>query len=79
MATILTEGKSITRELLVKVNDVGPRELLVTIRSDGFIALRAKGRDTSVLWSAAALYDKGVKEGRVMKKHKRTVIKEKTE
>jgi hypothetical protein len=78
MTTKLAGGKKITRELDVIVHDAGARELQVMLTGDGIIYLRAKGRDVSVVWNAAALYEKGIKEGRVMKKLKRTVIKEKT-
>jgi len=79
MATKLEEGKSVSRELYRHVHDSGKRNLLVTLRGDGFLEIRAKGLETFVVWSAEALYEKGVKEGRVMRRMKRTVIKEKTE
>ena len=76
MATRLEEKKSVSRELYKHVHDSGKRNLIVTIRGDGFLEFRAKGLETFVLWGAEALYEKGIKEGRVMRRMKRTVIKE---
>jgi hypothetical protein len=46
------------------VQDGGPRNLVVTLRADGVLFLRAKGLSRQVMWRLDALYDKGVKEGR---------------
>lgn len=64
MTTKLSAGKDIARELNVVVQDGGPRSLIVTVRSDGVMFLRAKGLKRQVMWKLEALYDKGVKEGR---------------
>jgi len=66
MATKLAANKDIMRELEVVVQDSGPRELIVTVRGDGVMFLRAKGLQRQVMWKLEALYDKGVKEGRSM-------------
>lgn len=64
MTTKLSAGKDIARELEVVVQDGGPRQLIVTVRGDGVMFLRAKGLQRQVMWKLEALYDKGVKEGR---------------
>jgi hypothetical protein len=64
MTTKLAGDKALTRELAVVVQDAGARELVITLRGDGVIFLRAKGLQRQVMWSLPALYDKGVKEGR---------------
>lgn len=64
MATKLAAGKDVTRELDVVVQDNGPRNLIVTVRSDGVMFLRAKGLRQQVMWKLEALYEKGIKEGR---------------
>jgi len=64
MATKLAGGKEIVRELASTVQDAGPRELIVTLRSDGVLFLRAKGLSRQVMWKLDALYEKGIKEGR---------------
>jgi len=64
MTTKLAAGKEVSRELDVLVQDNGPRYLVVTIRPDGVMYLRAKGLTRQVMWKLEALYDKGVKEGR---------------
>lgn len=64
MTTKLAANKDVTRELGVVVQDGGPRNLIVTVRSDGVMFLRAKGLQRQVMWKLEALYDKGVKEGR---------------
>jgi hypothetical protein len=64
MTTKLAAGKEVSRELDVLVQDNGPRHLVVTIRPDGVMYLRAKGLTRQVMWKLEALYDKGVKEGR---------------
>ena len=66
MATKLAANKDIMRELEAVVQDSGPRELIVTVRGDGVMFLRAKGLQRQVMWKLEALYDKGVKEGRSM-------------
>jgi len=63
MTTKLTK-KDVARELDVLVPDGGPRNLVVTLRADGVLFLRAKGLSRQVMWRLDALYDKGVKEGR---------------
>jgi hypothetical protein len=63
MTTKLTK-KDVARELDVLVQDGGPRNLVVTLRADGVLFLRAKGLSRQVMWRLDALYDKGVKEGR---------------
>jgi hypothetical protein len=52
------------RELAITVQDVGARELIVTVRGDGVMYLRAKGMSRQVMWKLEALYEKGIKEGR---------------
>lgn len=64
MSTKLAGDKDITRELGVVVQDSGGRPLIVTVRGDGVMYLRAKGLQRQVMWSLPALYDKGIKEGR---------------
>lgn len=64
MATKLNGGKEIVRELAIVVQDAGARELIVTVRGDGIMFLRAKGLQRQVMWKLDALYEKGIKEGR---------------
>ena len=64
MATKLGGGKEIVRELALVVQDAGARELIVTVRGDGVMFLRAKGLKRQVMWKLNALYEKGIKEGR---------------
>jgi hypothetical protein len=66
MATKLNGGKEIVRELAIVVQDAGARELIVTVRGDGIMFLRAKGLKRQVMWKLDALYEKGIKEGRSM-------------
>lgn len=66
MATKLNGGKEIVRELAIVVQDAGARELIVTVRGDGIMFLRAKGLKRQVMWKLNALYEKGIKEGRSM-------------
>jgi len=64
MATKLDGGKEVVRELSITVQDAGARELVVTVRGDGVMYLRAKGLQRQVMWKLEALYEKGIKEGR---------------
>jgi intracellular sulfur oxidation DsrE/DsrF family protein len=64
MATKLNGGKEVVRELSITVQDAGARELVVTVRGDGVMYLRAKGLKRQVMWKLNALYEKGIKEGR---------------
>lgn len=64
MITKLNGGKEVVRELAITVQDVGARELIVTVRGDGVMYLRAKGMSRQVMWKLEALYEKGIKEGR---------------
>lgn len=64
MTTKLNGGKEIVRELALVVQDAGARELIVTVRGDGVMFLRAKGLQRQVMWKLNALYEKGIKEGR---------------
>lgn len=64
MATKLNGGKEVVRELAITVQDAGARELIVTVRGDGVVYLRAKGLQRQVMWKLNALYEKGIKEGR---------------
>lgn len=64
MTTKLAPNKDVARELEVVVQDNGPRNLVVVIRSDGVMFLRAKGLQRQVMWKLDALYEKGIKEGR---------------
>jgi hypothetical protein len=65
MATILGEKKEIGREIpKVVLQDSGSRALVVTVRGDGVMFLRAKGLKRQVMWKLDALYEKGIKEGR---------------
>lgn len=66
MATKLAVGKVVERELDVLVHDNGQRNLVVTVGWDGVMYIRAKGLQRQVMWKLDALYDKGVKEGRVI-------------
>lgn len=66
MATKLNGGKEIVREMAIVVQDAGARELIVTVRGDGIMFLRAKGLKRQVMWKLDALYEKGIKEGRSM-------------
>jgi intracellular sulfur oxidation DsrE/DsrF family protein len=62
--TKLNGGKEVVRELATMVQDAGARELIVTVRGDGVMYLRAKGMSRQVMWKLEALYEKGIKEGR---------------
>jgi|TARA_R110000822_G_scaffold65509_2_gene160315 intracellular sulfur oxidation DsrE/DsrF family protein len=62
--TKLNGGKEVVRELSTMVQDAGARELIVTVRGDGVMYLRAKGMSRQVMWKLEALYEKGIKEGR---------------
>jgi intracellular sulfur oxidation DsrE/DsrF family protein len=62
--TKLNGGKEVVRELAIMVQDAGARELIVTVRGDGVMYLRAKGMSRQVMWKLEALYEKGIKEGR---------------
>jgi intracellular sulfur oxidation DsrE/DsrF family protein len=62
--TKLNGGKEVVRELAITVQDAGARELIVTVRGDGVMYLRAKGMSRQVMWKLEALYEKGIKEGR---------------
>jgi intracellular sulfur oxidation DsrE/DsrF family protein len=63
--TKLNGGKEVVRELCHHmVQDAGARELIVTVRGDGVMYLRAKGMSRQVMWKLEALYEKGIKEGR---------------
>ena len=64
MITKLDGGKEVVRELSTMVQDAGARELIVTVRGDGVMYLRAKGMSRQVMWKLEALYEKGIKEGR---------------
>ena len=64
MITKLNGGKEVVRELAITVQDAGARELIVTVRGDGVMYLRAKGMSRQVMWKLEALYEKGIKEGR---------------
>ena len=64
MTTKLDGGKEVVRELSITVQDAGARELIVTVRGDGVMYLRAKGLQRQVMWKLNALYEKGIKEGR---------------
>lgn len=64
MITKLNGGKEVVRELSTMVQDAGARELIVTVRGDGVMYLRAKGMSRQVMWKLEALYEKGIKEGR---------------
>jgi len=64
MATKLNGGKEVVRELAITVQDAGARPLIVTVRGDGVLYLRAKGLQRQVMWKLEALYEKGIKEGR---------------
>ena len=64
MITKLNGGKEVVRELSTMVQDAGARELIVTVRGDGVMYLRAKGMSRQVMWRLEALYEKGIKEGR---------------
>lgn len=64
MTTKLAAGKEVSREVDVVVQDNGPRSLVVTLRSDGVLFIRAKGLQRHVMWKLDALYEKGIKEGR---------------
>lgn len=64
MTTKLAAGKEVSREVDVVVQDNGPRSLVVTLRSDGVLFIRAKGLQRQVMWKIDALYEKGIKEGR---------------
>ena len=64
MITKLDGGKEVVRELAITVQDAGARELIVTVRGDGVMYLRAKGMSRQVMWKLEALYEKGIKEGR---------------
>lgn len=64
--TRLAEGKSVIRDLAIKVQDSGGRELTVTLRGDGWMYLRAKGLRHQVAWKVDALYDMGIKQGRLV-------------
>lgn len=64
MATKLAANKNIARELDVLVQDSGQRNLVVNVRGDGVMYLRAKGLRHQVMWKLDALYEKGIREGR---------------
>lgn len=65
MTTKLEPGKKVSREVASTVMDKGTRELVVTLDGEGYITIRAKGMHREVVWSSAALYERGIKEGRV--------------
>ena len=65
MITKLDGGKEVVRELAITVQDVGARELIVTVRGDGVMYLRAKGMRRHVVWKLEALYEKVLKRGEV--------------
>jgi len=65
MTTKLAADKDVVREIAMTVMDKGTRPLIFTLRGDGYVELRAKGMQRVVVWSAAALYERGVREGRV--------------
>lgn len=43
----------------------GARAIVITIDGDGTIHLRAKGMHHTVMWNAPALYERGIREGRI--------------
>jgi hypothetical protein len=65
MTVKLAPDKKLSREICMTVMDKGTRELVVTLGGDGYIVIRAKGMHREVVWSAAALYERGIREGRV--------------
>ena len=65
MTVKLPPNKKLSREIEMTVMDKGTRELVVTLGGDGYIVVRAKGMHHEVVWSAAALYERGIREGRV--------------
>ena len=56
--------KPVTRETEITVSDGGQRKLMVTL-NDNHIEIRAKGLSTKVVWFYNALYEQGIKEGRI--------------
>jgi hypothetical protein len=65
VATKLPPGKEITREIDATVMSKGARNIVITVDGDGNIHLRAKGMHHIVVWSAPALYERGIREGRI--------------
>lgn len=66
MATKLIQTKEVSRELECTVMDKGTRPIVVSVRGDGRIEVRAKGMKRVVVWSAPMLYERGIREGRVV-------------
>jgi len=64
MTTKLQGSKKVAREVDMTVMDKGTRNLVISMNGEGYITLRAKGMRRAVVWSAAALYERGVREGR---------------
>lgn len=64
MTTKLQGSKEVAREVDMTVMDKGTRNLVISMNGEGYITLRAKGMHREVVWSAAALYEKGIREGR---------------
>lgn len=65
MTTKLDSAKKLSREVGATVMDKGTRNLIITIDGEGIVSVRAKGMHREVVWSAAALYERGIREGRV--------------
>jgi len=65
MTTKLHPTKEVSRELECTVMDKGTRCLVLSLRGDGHIELRAKGMKRVVVWSAPLLYERGIREGRI--------------
>jgi hypothetical protein len=69
MTTKLQGSKEVVREVEMTVMDKGSRNLVISMNGEGYISIRAKGMQREVVWSAAALYEKGLREGRIRKSH----------
>lgn len=65
MATKLKPDAILVRELETVLQDAGGRAMVVSVRGDGWLSIRAKGLKREVMWKLDALYEKGIKEGRV--------------
>jgi hypothetical protein len=61
--TVLLKSE-VTREVQAFTMDTGKRPLIVTIKHD-VVELRAKGLSRVVVFNLRALYEQGIKEGRV--------------
>lgn len=65
MTTKLRGPKTVVRETDATVMDKGERNLVVSVSGAGTILIHAKGMHREVVWDARALYERGIREGRI--------------